>query len=414
MSAIASARVDPARLERRLTELGAIGRTAEGGVTRRSYGPDHARAARLAAGWMAAAGADVRVDLWGNLFGIVPGALRALPPIAAGSHLDTVPNGGIFDGALGVVAAIEAAAAMRESHTALRHPLLLLAFAEEEGVTYGVGCLGSRGAAGRAPAADSIVDERGRSVAEAVRAFEPGVPRGTVPMPVAAYLELHIEQGPSLDARGAHLATVDAIVGIARASFVFAGEANHAGTTPMDRRRDALWGAADLIAGVREIARETGGRAVGTVGRCAVTPGAVNVIPGTAEVTVELRSADAGLLDALAARVADAARACAGRYGLEVTHRPWGAESPAPLDPRVREEVTGAARDLGWPLATMSSWAGHDAKVLAGVAPAGMIFVPSGGGISHSPREQTAWEDVARGAQLLCRTIERLDAVLGA
>ena len=358
---------------------------------------------------MREAGAEVGLDRWGNLFGVVPGTPGSLPPVAAGSHLDTVPNGGIFDGGLGVVAAVEAAAALRESGAALRHPLLLLAFAEEEGTSFGLGCLGSRGVAGRLPDLDQVADRSGRRASEAIRDFDPGVPRREMPAPMAAYLELHIEQGPILERQGAVLAAVDAIVGIARMSFIFRGEPNHAGTTPMNARRDALWGAADLIGNVRDAARETGGRAVATAGQCTVVPGATNVIPGLAEVTVEVRSANGELLEHLCADLVHAASACAGRYGLDVEHRPWWTEPPVPLDPRVREEVMGAAHDLGWPVVTMSSWAGHDAKILAGVAPTGMIFVPSKNGVSHSPLEETTWEDVARGAQVLCRALERCD-----
>ena len=398
------------RLRARLTELGTIGRTDEGGVTRLSYRAEHTEATRLTARWMQEAGAEVGLDRWGNLFGVVPGSGRALPPVAAGSHLDTVPNGGIFDGALGVVAAVEVAAALREAGVVLRHPLLLLSFAEEEGVSFGLGCLGSRGVAGRLPNLASLTDRTGRSAVDAIRDFDPGVLRREMPAPITAYLELHIEQGPVLERQQAPLAAVDAIVGIARMSFAFLGEPNHAGTTPMHLRRDALWGAADLVARVREIARGTEGRAVGTTGQCTVLPGAANVIPGRAEVTVEVRSADARLLDDLCAGIVAAASACAARYELRVEHRPWWTEPPVPLDPRVRGAVAQAASDLEWPLVTISSWAGHDAKILARVAPTGMIFVPSMRGISHSPLEQTAWEDVTRGAQLLCGAVMRLDA----
>jgi beta-ureidopropionase / N-carbamoyl-L-amino-acid hydrolase len=407
---VASARINLDRLKGRLTDLSRVGRTPEGGVTRLSYGKDYAEAVRLVARWMQEAGAETGLDPWGNLFGLVPGDDRALPPVAAGSHLDTVPNGGIFDGALGVLAAVEVAAALRDERVALRHPLLLLGFAEEEGTSLGVGCLGSLGAVGRNPASETIRAADGTSLRDLLHAFDPGVPRRSMPAPLGAYLELHIEQGPTLAARGLSLAAVESIVGIARTVFVFLGEANHAGTTPMDARRDALWGAADLVVAVRTLAREAAGRAVGTVGRCVAFPGATNVIPGRAEVTVELRSADGRLLEDLAERAASAGRACAGRYGLTLEIRPWRTEPPAPLSRAIREEICAAARDLGWPIDVMPSWAGHDAKVVAAVAPAGMIFVPSIGGISHSPREQTAWEDVARGAQVLCRTVERLDA----
>lgn len=406
---MASARIKPDRLQHRLTELARIGRTPDGGVTRLSYGKEHADAVRLVARWMEEAGAEIGLDSWGNVFGVIPGGGGTLPPVAAGSHLDTVPNGGIFDGALGVLAAVEVAAALHDGQTKLRHPLLLIGFAEEEG-TLGMGCLGSLGATGRISAPEEIRTADGGSLLDLLRAFDPGVPRGRMPSPMRAYLELHIEQGPTLAARGLPLAAVDAIVGIARGVLVFIGEANHAGTTPMDVRRDALWGAADLVGAVRTLARETAGRAVGTVGRCRVVPGAVNVIPGRAEVAVELRSADEHLLEDLVTEATAAAQACAGRYGLTLESPPWRTEPPAPLSRAIRDEICAAARDLGWPIDVMPSWAGHDAKILAAVTPAGMIFVPSVGGISHSPREQTAWDDVARGAQVLCRTIERLDA----
>jgi len=402
------ATIDAGRLRRRLEALGQIGGTPGGGVTRMSYRAEHAAAVRLAAEWMREAGAAPAVDAWGNLHGLVPGADSARPPVAAGSHLDTVPNGGIFDGGLGVVAAIEAAQAVREAGGRPARPLLLLAFAEEEGTSFGVGCLGSLGVTGRAPAPETIYDREGVTAAARLRAFDPGLERAPVPEAMAAYLELHIEQGPMLASRGALLAAVEAIVGIARAEFTFRGQANHAGTTPMDARRDALWGAADLVARVRELGRDSGGRAVATVGRLAVAPGATNVVPGEAVMTVEARSADAAVLDGLRAAVEQAARACAERFGLEVTAGGWRAEPPLPLDAGVRAAVVAAAGDLGWPITTMPSWAGHDAKILGMRVPSGMIFVPSERGISHSPEEHTSWDDAARGAQVLCRALERL------
>jgi hydantoinase/carbamoylase family amidase len=406
---VTSVQIDPDRFQSRLLELSKIGRAPEGGVTRCSYKADHAASVRLVARWMADAGAEVGIDAWGNLWGAVPGTLSTLPSIGLGSHLDTVPNGGVFDGALGVVAAVEVAAALHDAHVTPRHPLLLLAFAEEEGTSFGVGCLGSLGFSGRAPAPETLRDLDGTPLVDLLRAFDPGVPRRQPAGSLVAYLELHIEQGPILAARGAPLAAVDAIVGIARAAFVYTGEANHAGTTPMDARRDALWGAADLVAAVRTIARDTGGRAVATVGRCTVSPGATNVIPGRADVTVELRSPDGRVLEALQDQVTAAGHACAERYGLGLEARPWHVAPPVPLNRSVRDEVIAAAEDLGWPAITLPSWAGHDAKVLASMTPTGMIFVPSIGGISHSPREQTLSEDAVRGARVLCRAIERLD-----
>ena len=407
------ATVDAARLRRRLEELAAIGRTAHGGVTRFSYGPEHAAAVELTAGWMREAGAAAALDEWGNLHGLVPGTDREAAPMAAGSHLDTVPNGGIFDGALGVVAAIETAQALRDAGVTLERPLLLLGFAEEEGTSFGVGCLGSLGVVGRAPAPETIRARDGTTVASLLRAFNPGLPKAPVSPSMAAYLELHIEQGPILASKHTPLAAVEAIVGISRAVFTFRGQANHAGTTPMDARRDALWGAAEMVGQVRTLARGTHGRAVATVGRLSVTPGATNVIPGSAEMTVEVRSADDQVLGDLRAGLERAGRTCAGHHGLDFDVGEWRTEAPLPLDTGVRAAITRAARDLNEPITTMPSWAGHDAKILGSRVPTGMIFVPSDRGISHSPEEHTSWEDAARGAQVLCRAVERLAAAEG-
>jgi hydantoinase/carbamoylase family amidase len=401
-------RIDAARLRRRLEELSHIGRTPARGVTRLSYSPEHAEAVRLVAEWLRLAGAQVGIDSWGNLHGLVPGTEDGLPAVSAGSHLDTVPNGGIFDGALGVVAAVEAAAALRDAAVRARRSLLLLAFAEEEGTSFAVGCLGSLGAIGQAPPPHTLRDPAGITAAERLQQFNAGIAVTPAPLPAAAYLELHIEQGPVLARTGASLAAVGSIVGVTSTGVEFTGEANHAGTTPMDARRDALWGAADFIAEVRTLAQSTGGRAVGTVGQVAISPGATNVVPGHAALSIELRSADSGLLETLRENVAAAAASCAQRYSLGHAVGRWHTDLPVRLDDRLHSEILYAAADLGWEITTLPSWAEHDAKILAWVMPTGMIFVPSDDGISHSPHERTSWDDVARGAQLLCRALQRL------
>lgn len=404
-----SVRVDAERLSARLRDLARIGRTSQGGTTRLSYTADHAAAVRTVAEWMREAGAEVGLDAWGNLVGVIPGSGESAAPLAAGSHLDTVPNGGMFDGALGVVGALEAACALREARRRLRHPLVLVGFAEEEGTSFGLGCLGALGALGRVPSPETLRDPLGRTIAERLREFCRDLPRREFPTSPACFLELHIEQGPVLAERRIPLGTVDVIVGIARVAVSFLGEANHAGTTPMASRRDALWGAADLVGQVRGLALRTGGRAVATVGRCVVSPGATNVVPGRVDVTVELRSPSLPLLAELRSAVDEAARASAERYGLAVELGPWRDEPPVALCASIRDRIAAAAAEAGWPVLTMPSWAGHDAKILARAAPTGMIFVPSAGGISHSPRESTSLEDAARGTQVLCRTLELLD-----
>lgn len=392
-----------------MEQLGAVGRDRDGGLTRVPFSPSHVEATRLAAQMMRDAGLDAGVDEFGNLVGQRPGEDEAA--LLTGSHLDTVPQGGTFDGALGVVAAIEAAHALRDAGRRLRHRLAVVAFADEEGHAFGVGTLSSRALVGEI-ARDrfgGLRDHTGRSLDDCLRAREHGLPPARVPDHVAAYLELHVEQGPALERMGRTVAAVDSITGILRAPVAIAGRAGHAGTTPMDARADALVGAAELVLAVRELALQHRGRAVGTVGRADVLPGAGNVIPGRVELSVELRSPDADVLDALRAAVEGRAREIAGRHGLRVTVGTWDHSPPVLMDRHVRDAVLHAIETCGHPPLALPSWAGHDAGVLARHVPAGMIFVTSTAGLSHSPREHTPWEAVDTGAQVLLNSLLILD-----
>ncbi len=402
--------ISPRRLRERMEQLGAVGRDRDGGLTRLPFSPSHVEATRLAAQMMRDAGLDAGVDEFGTLVGQRPGEDESA--LLTGSHLDTVPQGGAFDGALGVIAAIEAAHALRDAGRRLRHRLAVVAFADEEGHAFGVGTLSSRALVGeiardRFP---GLRDRAGRSLDDCLRAREHGLPLARVPERVVAYLELHVEQGPVLERMGRTVAAVESITGILRAPVVIAGRTGHAGTTPMDARADALVGAAELVLAVRELALQHGGRAVGTVGRADVLPGAGNVIPGRVELSVELRSPDAGALDALRAAVEGRAQDVADRYGLKITVGGWDHSPPVPMDPRVRDAVLRAIETCGHPPLALPSWAGHDAGVLARHVPAGMIFVASTAGLSHSPRESTPWEAVETGAQVLLNTLVILDS----
>jgi hydantoinase/carbamoylase family amidase len=258
----------------------------------------------------------------------------------------------------------------------------------------------------------TIRDRGGRSLADALAGFSlPGVPRVERPE-LAAYLEAHVEQGPVLDREGRPAAAVSSIVGISRTTVRFRGEANHAGTTPMALRRDALWGAAELALAVRELGLASAGGAVTTVGVLELQPGATNVIPGASRLRVELRSPDEGLLAELRAAVEREARAAAERFGLDVDLDAWHQAPAVPMDPRVVRATQQALSDAGLPEHTMASWAGHDAKVLARRLPVGMIFVPSIGGISHSPHEDTRPEHCALAAELLLHAARHVDAAL--
>lgn len=428
-------KVNGLRLWERLERLRTIGADPRGGVTRPGFGPEHAEAVRQVYDWMAEAGLKAGVDSTGNLIGLLPGGETAGPAptrpagpargrsmarlggrrgvgaIALGSHLDTVPQGGAYDGALGVLAALEVAQTLAERGRRLRHPLAVIGFADEEGNNFGIGCLSAQLYTGEIPPErfGTVQDRSGRTLQSVIDGFGgAGLPVMDRPE-LAAFLELHIEQGPILDAENRPAAAVEAIVGISRTTVLFRGEANHAGTTPMRMRRDALWGGTELALFVKELGLSTRGKAVTTVGLFEVRPGATNVIPGEVEMRIEMRTADEGLMERLRGRIEERAPELAARYGLEVALNPWHHAPAIPMHPAVVASARTAMSDAGVPEFSMPSWAGHDAKVLARHLPTGMLFVPSQGGWSHSPLENTSRESCEVGAQLLLHAALRLD-----
>jgi hydantoinase/carbamoylase family amidase len=397
-----------------MEHLGTIGRETSGGVSRPPFSPAHVEAVRLVAEMMREAGLEPGVDEFGNLIGHRSG--EDGPALLAGSHLDTVPDGGMFDGALGVVAAVEAAQTLRDAGHRLRHSLAVIAFADEEGHAFDVGTLSSRALVGEIPRSrfGTLRDRSGRSLDEYLRVRAHGLPLGRVPERVAAYLELHVEQGPVLERMGRSVAAVESITGILRTTVTFGGRAAHAGTTPMTARADALVGAAELVEAVRDLALQHKDRAVGTVGRLSVQPGATNVIPGRVDLSVEVRSPDEHELDDLRAAVEQRSQTIASQHGLKVTVGSWDCSPPMPMDPGVRDAVLRALQTCGQPALSVPSWAGHDAGVLARYIPTGMIFVVSTAGLSHSPHEHTPWESAALGAQVLLETLVILDGTTDA
>jgi beta-ureidopropionase / N-carbamoyl-L-amino-acid hydrolase len=402
--------IDERRLCGRLERLAQIGAVAEGGIMRPAYGAAHAEAVTLIAQWMREAGLAPGIDETGNLIAVLPGSDADAAAIGLGSHLDTVPYGGAFDGALGVLAALEVAQTLREAGVTPKRPIAVLGFADEEGNNFGIGVLSAQLWVGDIPPErfGELRDPEGRGLDEVLAAFDPaGVDRTTRPS-LAAYLELHVEQGPVLDADGGMAAAVEAIVGISRTTVVFDGQANHAGTTPMSMRQDALWGGAELALAVRELGVASDGRAVTTVGVFEVEPGATNVVPGRVRLRVEMRSPDEALLARLRERVETLARDAAGRHGLGVSVDAWHHSPAVPMHPAALEATQASLVDAGLPQRTMPSWAGHDAKVLARRIPVGMLFVPSRGGFSHCPREDTAPSHCAAGAQALLHAALRL------
>ncbi len=397
--------LDDKRLLQDLETLAQFGASAGGGVNRVAYSPADQEARAWVEARMQEIGLEVRTDPAGNSIGLYPGQSPDLPPLALGSHTDTVPEGGRYDGALGVLAALTCVRALRAADVRLRHPVEVINFAAEE-ATMSSGTLGSQAMTG---ALEPAVVERpawdGRPVADHLRAAgldpvtitQAGRPRGSL----AAFLELHVEQGGTLEAAGLPVGVVEGIVGIWRYRVTFLGYANHAGTTPMAGRRDALVMAAPFILAVRDIAINRG--IVGTIGSLHLQPGAPNVIPGQVELSVEIRGLHETELEQVEAELAGQAQKAGARFDL-VSRKP-----PVKSDPRLLAALVAACDELELPYRPMPSGAGHDAMSIAHIAPQAMLFVPSQGGVSHSPDEYTNPESCVAGARVLLAALLKLD-----
>ncbi len=348
------------------------------------------------AAWMARAGMSVRVDAIGNIRGTKEGAAPGAPRFYIGSHLDTVPNAGAFDGVLGVVLAI----ALVELVGGKRLPFAIevVGFSDEEGVRFAVPFLGSRAMAGTFDMALlDRVDQAGKSVRDAIRHFglEPNrIADAQVPANALGYLEFHIEQGPVLENLNFPLAVVDVISGQTRAELTFVGAAAHAGTTPMKMRKDALACAAEWIAEVEREALATPGLSA-TVGKIAVEPGAGNVVPERAVLSLDVRHPADGMRKSAAERLTRAAEEIASRRGLTMTCAPRLDQAAVAMDASIAALLDRALERTGAPLHRMSSGAGHDAMILAARMPVGMLFLRCEGGISHNPAENVREDDVA-------------------
>jgi len=407
--------IDPGRLRASLEALGRYGRNSQGGVTRVAWTPADVEARNFVMGTlMPAAGLRVRVDAAGSIYGRREGK-ENLPVILFGSHIDTVPDGGIFDGALGSLSAIEVMRTLAERQVVTRHPLECVIWSNEEGVHYGRGLFGSRAVLGEFEAGElDEKDENGIPIRDAVAGIGGDLSRIATavrkPGEIAAYLELHIEQGGILDKAGIPIGIVEGIVGIVRYRAVIDGQANHAGTTPMTGRRDALVAASRLVIAVQEETVREPGRQVGTVGKLAVHPDVPNIIPGQVELVIELRDLSMEKIEVIFKRIQGRAARITADSGTTITIQPTSTHQPAPAAARMRELIGREAAAAGLKTLSLPSGAGHDAQMIARIAPMGMIFVPSVGGISHSPRESTRWQDAAAGCEVLYRTILAFDS----
>jgi len=404
-------RVDAARLRRRLEELSVYGRPQGGtfadGVSRVAYSDADVGGRKYAMQAMAEAGLKPRIDPAGNIFGARAGTDASLPRILFGSHIDSVPNGGNFDGDVGSMCAIEVMQMLEENHATTKHPLEMVIWSNEENLVGSPLAAGGMDESVLARVFNGIRVEDGlRKIGgDPARLAEARIP----PHSFCCYLELHIEQGGTLDKAKTPIGVVEGIVSIDEYEVEIRGFANHAGTTPMPERRNALLAAAKLIEAVQEVATREPGRQVGTVGQLQVFPNAHNVVPGLVKHTIELRDLSAEKIAKLGEEIQRRAQEIARETGTEIQIKKVDHDPPAMADPGIQQTIEEAAARLGLKTMRLPSGAGHDAQWMARLAPMGMIFVPSVGGISHSPKELTTWRDCANGANVLLHTILVLD-----
>jgi N-carbamoyl-L-amino-acid hydrolase len=396
--------INPDRLLSDFNALSQIGSTGDGGVNRPALSPAHLEARRWLLRRAAEAGLATHIDGAGNHSAI----LQSSSPrtLLLGSHLDSVPNGGRYDGALGVLAALEVLRTVKEAGLTLPVQLEAIDFTDEEGTL--VGLLGSNAAAGTLTAAALAKPRGGRA------ALEEGLARAGLtdqsllaaqrdPAALAGYLELHIEQGPRLIRSALAIGVVSGIVGIRSFRLTFRGQANHAGTTPMNARADAALGASALVLTAREMVLRDFAECVVNVGQMRFEPGAFNIIPGVAELALEFRAPELKQLNELEKSLLGLAELVARQYNLSLSSERLNECAPAPMSQRAQAAIATAAESLALSHTALHSGAGHDAQSLAPLTEAGMIFIPSRDGLSHSPQEFSEWDDCVNGANVLLR-----------
>lgn len=400
------------RLWARLTELSSIGKQDSGGVTRLSFTEDERKAKNLATSFMEEAGLSVREDAVGNLIGRQEAANRDAPVILIGSHLDSVYNGGNFDGPLGVLAGIEVLQTMNERGVHTEHPVEVIAFTDEEGARFSFGMIGSRALAGTLTPGDlQHEDEQGISIIETMRdnGLDPdsigdaAYLEGTI----KAYVELHIEQGKILENEDLPVGIVTGMAGPLWLQFVLEGEAGHAGTTPMSLRHDALTTAAHIMRSIEAKASSTG-TTVGTIGQLSLSPGGINIIPGRVEFSLDLRDIDEHVRDEVEQRIVEEAQRLCEERGIKLSIETLQRVAPAPCSELVQDAARAACKEVGLEPYFLASGAGHDGMQLKDLCPVGMLFVRSKGGISHNPAEWSSKEDCTDATNVLYHTVLNL------
>ncbi|MGJ3248354.1 MAG: Zn-dependent hydrolase [Elainellaceae cyanobacterium] len=408
MSVISLLTVDGDRLNHNLDTLAEIGKLPRGGVRRISFSPEDQLARHLVANWMREAGMSVRTDAAGNMIGTYPGK-SALPAFATGSHIDTVPSAGRYDGTLGVLAGIEVVRTLHENHIRLNHPIEVIVFTDEEG-----SMIGSKAMTGSVnPDPGTYYRKDGTSIQTCLEVIEGDwetihTARRTSDE-IAAFIELHVEQGGVLEKTGTQVGVVEGIVSLNRFTITVLGRPNHAGTTPMHIRQDALVAASHIVLAVEDLAKNSPGDQVATVGMLNVSPNAANIVPGQVDLSLDMRDLSQEHVDNLVADLKQRLKQIAEQTGTTVTIEQLLRVEPTLANPHIQQAIAQIAQDFGLSYCTLPSRAGHDAQEIGRFTDMGMIFVPSIGGISHAEDEYTTPEQCTQGANILLNVFMRLD-----
>ncbi|MEJ8825235.1 Zn-dependent hydrolase [Variovorax humicola] len=402
--------MDPSALMQRIARHAEVGATGDGGVCRIALTDADREGRDLLVHWMKALDLDIRIDQIGNIFGIRAGLQADAAPVMTGSHIDTVATGGRYDGCYGVMAGLEVVRVLNAQGIRTLRPVAVAAFTNEEGVRFMPDMMGSLVHAGGYPLQRALetVGTDGSVLGEELRriGYAGGMPCGAI-LP-HAFVELHIEQGPVLEAEGIAIGAVQDLQGISWREITVNGQSNHAGTTPMHLRRDAGYAAAAIAVFVRELAHRFGGSQVATVGSIRLHPNLVNVIASQATLTVDLRNTDESALQRAEAELAGFLQALSMRESVQIETRSLARFEPVRFDDRIVGLIEQSAARRGLSHRRMTSGAGHDAQMMARICPAAMVFVPSQQGISHNPREHTETADLVQGANVLLDVMRKL------
>lgn len=401
--------INSKRLNDSIEKLAQIGQVADGGVTRIAFSQEDIAARNLVQNWMIEAGMNVRIDAAGNIIGRYEGKQAKFPALATGSHIDTVPNGGRYDGALGVLAGIEIVRTFNENNIRLQHPIEVIVFTDEESKM-----IGSKAMAGTANndaeiyrLADGTPIEE--SLAKIGGNWAKFVTAKRDQSQIAAYIELHVEQGGILENLHKQIGVVEGIVGTYRGMITVSGKANHAGTTPMEMRQDALVAASQIVLAVNDLGKKTPGNQVATVGKFNVFPNTTNIVPGQVEMSIDVRDLSADNVKNLIAQLEQKLIEIAANTQTKITLKPYLWVDPTLSAVEILNAIAHSCNQLGLSHYSLPSRAGHDAQEIGRFTDMGMIFVPSIEGISHSPKEHTKPEQCTQGTNVLLQTFLQLD-----